>query len=84
MGKKKLRDSYVKVFNENGYEVEIVSGFEQYKKISMLANEYDKVILVTGNCSHTNYYQLKEEYGNKLVYSHKVGANRVFDKFNSC
>ncbi|MBK5254166.1 MAG: hypothetical protein JJE03_06895 [Peptostreptococcaceae bacterium] len=83
VGNKSLSDAYKRIFNKNGYDVEIVGGFEPYKKISMQAKDYDKVILVTDHCSHTNYFLLKDEFKDKVVYTHKGGANKVFEALST-
>lgn len=79
VGDIKLQPSYEKILNSEGYQVNVVSGFEAFHKITSLANSADIVVVVTEHASHVNYFMLKDKYNQKIIYTHNGGSNRVLE-----
>ena len=75
IGNQSLGYGYTLAFMKEGYQAEVVSGHESYFKITKKAHKCDLIIFVTDAASHENYYKLKEDFKDKLVYANGEGAN---------
>ena len=79
VGNEKLGQRYIESFKENGIKADFVPGHESYYKIQSKANQCDEILFITTAASHTNFYNLKKDFFNKLTFINYQGVNRIFD-----
>jgi len=79
IGNEKLGQRYIESFKENGIKVDFVPGHESYYKIQSKANQCDEILFITTAASHTNFYNLKKDYFDKLTFINYQGVNRLLD-----
>ena len=77
IGNIKFSDSYTLSLLKIGYKSTTISGFESWHKIEKEARAADIIIFITEHASHENYYSLKEDFADKIIYSKTSGANRI-------
>lgn len=79
VGNEKLGQRYVESFKENGIKADFVPGHESYHKIQSKANQCDEILFITTAASHTNFYNLKKDYFDKLTFVNYQGVNRLLE-----
>lgn len=79
VGNEKLGQRYIDSFKENGIKADFVPGHESYYKIQSKANQCDEILFITTAASHTNFYNLKKDYFDKLTFINYQGVNRLLD-----
>ncbi|MGM0379894.1 MAG: hypothetical protein ACQEQE_09130 [Bacillota bacterium] len=77
IGNKSLSNRYIKSFRKKGVKVDFVSGHEKYARIFSKAKEFNNILFITKAASHQNYYRLKDDFNDKLIYINFEGANRL-------
>jgi len=73
VGNEKFANGYKNSFRKNGYYAEVVPGHGPYFAIHKAAQKSDKIIFVTSAASHKNYYHIKEDFGDKILYASSDG-----------
>lgn len=77
IGNESLSNRYIKSFKNKGVKVDFVSGHEKYHKIFTKAKDFENILFITKAASHENYYKLKDDFTDKLIYINFQGANRL-------
>ena len=73
VGSEKFANGYKSSFKKCGYDAEVVSGHGAYFDIHSAALKSDKIIFVTTAASHKNYYRIKEDFGERILYAASDG-----------
>ena len=79
VGNEKFANGYKSSFKKNGYNSEFVSGHGAYFEINKAALKSDKIIFVTTAASHKNYYRMKEDFGDRVLYANSDGFRCLID-----
>jgi hypothetical protein len=82
IGSEKFANGYRNNFLKNGYEAEVVSGHGTYFDIHKAALKSDKIIFVTTAASHKNYYQIKNDFGDNILYADSDGFRCLIELIN--
>ncbi|GEM_PF-1604996 len=64
---------YRSSLRKRGYDAEVVSGHGAYFDIHKAALKSDKIVFVTTAASHKNYFRIKEDFGDKILYADSDG-----------
>ncbi len=79
VGSEKFANGYKNSFKKCGYDAEVVSGHGAYFDIHSAALKNDKIIFVTTAASHKNYYRIKEDFGDRVLYANSDGFRCLID-----
>ncbi|MBG0765307.1 MAG: hypothetical protein H0S78_10620 [Tissierellales bacterium] len=77
IGNIQYSDSYTLSLLKKGYKSVTISGFESWHKIEKEARAADIILFINEHASHENYYRLKDNFSDKIIYSNSSGANRI-------
>jgi len=79
IGNEKFAKGYRGNFLKRGYKAEVVSGHGTYFEMRKAALRSDKIIFVTTAASHKNYYLIKEEFGERVLYADSDGFRSIIN-----
>ncbi len=78
IGNPSYKSSYAIAFRKQGYDVEVVDGFESYPKIASAMKDKDVVIVITTFVSHDVMYRVKKECQDiPVIFTGNDGANQL-------
>ncbi|RUL50472.1 hypothetical protein [Lysinibacillus antri] len=77
-------ENYGQQFNQYGYDIEGMDGYESFSRIKHAAKDKDFIVVCTGFISHDNMYAIKDTFpSNQVIYTERDGATQIALKLKS-